>query len=333
MIDVVQKIRITLKNKRLWRNILQVLLLSLSLFFLILALVRNWTAVQEAAGTLDWGQFFVAVGLLIIALCMLPLPTYLGLRAMQGKPTYSGAFSAFFTSQAVKYLPGGLWAIPGRTVIYRQRYGIDAVQGMFAVLWEVIVVLVAALLVGAFGAPLPDDAPLLPVWLAAVLVILTVAILSSQRAEFWRLLRRAGIKQAADIAARLDDITLIPSRSLFWMTLAAVGFWLLTGLAFYTLVTSLPETAGGIQWPEATGIYALAWLAGFLVFIAPAGLGFREASLTLLLSAWLDPGQAVFMAVLARLWWTLAEAILIGIALILLRTSAPPSMVDTNPVQ
>ena len=98
-----------------------------------------------------------------------------------------------------------------------------------------------------------------------------------------------------------------------------------TGFAFYVLVTSLPEStigiqANGIQWLGAAGIFALAWLAGFLVFIAPAGIGFREASLALLLGAWLDSGQAVFLTVLARLWWTLAESILIGIALVLVRT-------------
>jgi hypothetical protein len=49
------------------------------------------------------------------------------------------------------------------------------------------------------------------------------------------------------------------------------------------------------------GIFNFAWALGFMFFIAPGGLGAREAALVWALSSWTPLGVAVIVTVLARL--------------------------------
>jgi uncharacterized membrane protein YbhN (UPF0104 family) len=66
-----------------------------------------------------------------------------------------------------------------------------------------------------------------------------------------------------------------------------------------------------MTWLQAAGIFALSWCAGFVVVIAPAGLGVREYTLALLLGSFIPSGEAIAISFLARLWWTAAEVLYI----------------------
>jgi uncharacterized membrane protein YbhN (UPF0104 family) len=57
-------------------------------------------------------------------------------------------------------------------------------------------------------------------------------------------------------------------------------------------------------------VFALAWVAGFLVVVAPAGAGVREAVLVVGFAAFLPAGQLLTMAVLSRVLLILADVLL-----------------------
>ena len=61
----------------------------------------------------------------------------------------------------------------------------------------------------------------------------------------------------------------------------------------------------------------MAWAIGFLVFLTPGGLGVREGALALLLAPFLPSPLPAVVALLARLWWTVAELISVAIAALL----------------
>jgi uncharacterized membrane protein YbhN (UPF0104 family) len=102
---------------------------------------------------------------------------------------------------------------------------------------------------------------------------------------------------------------------LAYMSLASTMISLVTGLGFFLLVLSFNQPEP-VSWWHMTVIYAVAWTIGFLVFITPAGLGPREAALTLFLAPVYGPETAFSIALVARLWWALAEGLHIGIALL-----------------
>lgn len=82
--------------------------------------------------------------------------------------------------------------------------------------------------------------------------------------------------------------------------------WLGYGTAFWLLLGSLAEmplaTLG-----DAIGIHALVFIAGYLAFVVPAGLGVREAALALLLGPYFPAGVAAAVAAITRLWTIAAE--------------------------
>ena len=74
------------------------------------------------------------------------------------------------------------------------------------------------------------------------------------------------------------------------------------------------QEAGLIHAPEiclleCSGVFALAWLAGYLLPGAPAGIGVRESMMVLLFAPLLGEGVAIALGVTSRLATTLADAV------------------------
>ncbi|MDT7573048.1 MAG: glycosyltransferase 2 family protein, partial [Actinomycetota bacterium] len=109
-----------------------------------------------------------------------------------------------------------------------------------------------------------------------------------------RLLRRPGLERG--VSGR-GTVT-----ALGW----AVAQWVLWGLALWVLARAVPGAHGKVL-PVSVGGYALAWTAGFLVVLAPAGAGVREVALTSLLSPSIGYPGALGVALLARLLTTFAD--------------------------
>jgi uncharacterized membrane protein YbhN (UPF0104 family) len=75
------------------------------------------------------------------------------------------------------------------------------------------------------------------------------------------------------------------------------------------------------------GINAAAFVAGWVVFLAPGGAGFREAMMSALLTPYVALGVAAVISVLSRLWTIAAEVALALLAVVLARrerAAAPP---------
>lgn len=93
-----------------------------------------------------------------------------------------------------------------------------------------------------------------------------------------------------------------------WLLLLAVGLWVGYGVAFFLFLRAfvdLPLSA----LPAVTAVNSLAFLAGYLAFFAPAGLGFKEAALVVLLGGLMPGSVAASLAVAARLWTIVAEGV------------------------
>jgi hypothetical protein len=104
--------------------------------------------------------------------------------------------------------------------------------------------------------------------------------------------------------------------------LGCVG-WSLMGLSLACALASVQQA--GLPWTLPTladlaASLAISYVAGFLVLVAPGGLGVRELFLTWLLtpsvaaagalSPELARGKVVLVVLLLRLAWTLAEVLL-----------------------
>ena len=121
-----------------------------------------------------------------------------------------------------------------------------------------------------------------------------------------RLLRRQPLDQPFSWAGT--------ARAVGWMAV----MWLFMSLHVWLLGVGLGARPGALLLPAAGG-YAAAWSAGFLVVIAPAGAGVREAVLTATLASALAGGSAAALtiALVSRLVATAADVVaaLLGQAL------------------
>ena len=91
--------------------------------------------------------------------------------------------------------------------------------------------------------------------------------------------------------------------------------WLLFGAGFHLLCLALTGVAL-TSLTASIAAFTASYLAGFLAFFAPGGLGVRELGMQTMLAAYgVSPATAIVMAGASRLWLTVLE---IGPALVFL---------------
>src|SRR5947209_16037582 len=117
---------------------------------------------------------------------------------------------------------------------------------------------------------------------------------------------------------RRDPIFLTLRYSdILFVTLAWCVSWFVAGCAFFVLVLALRPGTPLTALPVCIGIYAIAWDFGFVTFITPSGLGFRELAITALFALSLPSVPVALVAILAllsRAVSTLAELLCVSVA-------------------
>ncbi len=261
------------------------------------------------------------------------------------RPTLVAVLRAYYVGHLGKYLPGKAWALLLRVGLIRSanapvgRFGIVTLTAIYEVLATMASGALLAAILFALFAPrtgvgldperlwrlLSQDADAGALeWAVVVPLALLLAIITGLPlvpSVFNILVRRFTIP--------VDDPNREPPElRIAWLVegllLTALG-WLLQGASVIVALHAI--LGGGLTWTTATlgrviASQALANVAGFVILVAPAGLGVREFILTVLLApdleriADLEPeearGVAVLTALVVRLVWTASELLLAG---------------------
>ena len=217
------------------------------------------------------------------------------------------ARSLFFLSQVGKYLPGGIWQF-----IAAAELGKEAGIGRRETMASFVFALVAAIAAGATLAIARlaeqlDQSGLGPWWFAAALLPLAVLLFPPM----------------ARLIARVAGIARVPPpRTLAVSALLAIGTWFFAGAMLASLASALGYDGSVSSIVLYSAYYAAAWIAGFLVLIAPAGIGAREGVLIALLSAQMPLAEAALVALMARIFVTIVD---LGAAAFVLAFNRPPA--------
>ncbi len=92
--------------------------------------------------------------------------------------------------------------------------------------------------------------------------------------------------------------------------LQAIGWQIMFFGGFGTIAYVLAAHAIGLEQPAAiAAMFMLAWIAGFLVPVAPGGIGIRESVLLVLCAPYEQAGVIALFAILTRLVTTAGDAI------------------------
>jgi len=294
------------------RRLISFLLIAAAFAFLAREIVRNFDAVRE----FDWQLRPAVLALSLVALMVVLAAGVafwaLVLRSFGVRIPLLPLARTWFLANLSRYIPGVVWQFVSLAQ-FSGAAGLTPVLSITSLLVQMGFMLLSAAGIGVIVlplSPLGDAYPLLRDlrWLAP-LALLGV--------------HPAVIRAMVGVLARVSRRTTVEWRGSWRMGLVllllATLLWLAYGLAFFFFLRAfvpLPPTL----LPAVTAIHAFAFLVGYLAFFAPAGLGFKDAALTLLLAGLLPTSVAASLAVLARLWSIAGEAIP---ALFLLPRSGP----------
>ena len=299
-----------------------------------LARLLSWTLVLAALGFVGWalvtglprlGEYawrlrplpiLAATALLVAVIAWAGLLWGRVLRWIAPEPVRAATvLRIWFHSNLVRYVPGKIWQFVAAADLARAR-GLPAA----AMLVSLVVYMGFGLLAAGVTAVAAGGVPGLPVGpIPATVAVVIGAILVHPRVIDTAL--RLVPRRAADVTWRAgwgEGIVIL---------LLCVAFWVANGAAFALFVDGVAGAPAGSLRP-LIGANAAAYLVGYAVVLAPAGLGFREATLTALLAGVFGGGVgdepalalAAAVALASRLWVVVADLLGAGAALWLART-------------
>ena len=207
------------------------------------------------------------------------------------------AIRLFMIANLGRYIPGKIWQIAGLTALAKDRGVPPGTAVGAAVLGQGIALVAAAGLgIGLYYVILPPGY----FGLISIVLIGSVVVLATIPVSF-----KAGAKLWLHFMGSQTIETPSPTSGLRWLLLYFVN-WIVYALAFWMMVASFDSDISLI--PVAAAFPA-AYVLGYLMIFAPAGLGVREGFLIVFLSPHLGLGPSGVIAVVARLWTTLTEVV------------------------
>lgn len=271
------------------------------------SLARAWQSLTVA--DLSWAMLAFFAAQLAFAAAWHRL-----LKGSGERGHFAGDAARWGVSLAGKYFPGKVWQAVARYGLYHGAARGTRVAPAFA--REMLLSTGAAMALVALGAgAAPTQARVLvPVFGLGALLLLLLATPVLER-------------RAVAIAARWLPGRLAASDA-GWSGGAAALAWqvsgyVVLGLGFFAL-------GRGMGWFDASqagvAIAALCFggVAGIAAFFVPAGIGVREAAIAWFLAPVIGAGPALLLAVLARAWISLGEALLVAAGMLWLRRSPAP---------
>ncbi len=271
------------------------------------AVAAQWGAVSATIVDVGWGPLVLATLAAVAALGFNTLSWRAVMRSVGLDAPWIDAASVFLVSQAGKYVPGAVWPVLAQSEFAR-AHGLSRTRGMTGSLVAMAVGVVTAGAVGTLGLVVWAPGALADYWWALVVVAGLVALLVPSV-----LTRVLGF--VLKVMRRSAEPPVIAGRALLVSAVWSAANWIALGVQAWLLLRVLSPGTEGL-WPLATGAFALAWLVGFLVVFAPAGVGPREAALVVILAAVASRPEALALALLSRFAMTLADAFGLGCGLL-----------------
>jgi uncharacterized membrane protein YbhN (UPF0104 family) len=284
--------------------------------FLVAAVGFGWWALRSRGAEIRAAVLEVSPARVLLALVVVlaglavTSVVWRGLLAGYGHhPAARAATAVFFVGQLGKYIPGSVWSLGAQADMAR-RDGVPPRTTVAVGLLFLWVHVGTAASVGAVLVAAPDDwAPVDPLVRALVAALGLIAVAPP-------VLERLGMLLAG---TRLR----VPWSAALGLGAAMAAVWFAYGAALVLVVPAADVAAAGgagALLPGYVGAFALSYVVGVLVVIAPAGVGAREGTLVLLLAPSLGLPVSAASALLIRAVHTVADFVIAGVAWALARS-------------
>jgi hypothetical protein len=238
-----------------------------------------------------------------------------------GNPPARDTLHVYFLAGLGRYIPGKIWQIAGLALLAR-RIGLPGGAATAAAVLGQFGFLTTGLLF--VGVTLPEWRPVVssgePLDVAPIAV--GTALLISAGIVLWMLIatplghgvraffiRRLGTRAGERLRAAFELADRVSAGAAIGWAAGYALSWIVLGAAFALFTTAIvPNMVGSTR--VLAGAVAAAYLLGYFAFVVPAGIGIREGVMFVLLESVIgDPGAALVVTGLSRVWFTAAELV------------------------
>jgi hypothetical protein len=236
------------------------------------------------------------------------------------RPEVLPTVRAYYLGHLGKYVPGKAWALLLRGNLVRGpgvRLGVAIITSFYEVLTTMASAALLAAVLFALQTPAGTGLGLDPVLLGVLLLaLLGVPLLPG---VFNRLVARLAARFRTVESFRLPRLR--GGTLLLGLGVAACG-WFVMGASLWAGVQAVvpePYPLTTATWARCTAMIGLSYVAGFLAFMLPSGVGVREGVLEAFLAPELTgqvvQGRAVatVTVLLVRLLWTATELVMAAV--------------------
>lgn len=273
--------------------------------FAVAVVASQWEAARAAAATtsIEWPLIGAATLTVLIAYALL-VETWRRTVSAWGQNEqlkWGDAARIWFISNLGRYVPGKIWQIGAMGVMAQERGVSPVTAAGSAVVVNIVSVIAGVGVVVATGGRVLARYAGETAALAAVLVVALV-LLPIGATLMLRLYRR--------LTGRELNVGTLPPRALVVALVGTSLAWLLYGLAFRWFSVGVGTSpAPGLA--SYTAAYTFSYLLGYLVLLAPGGIGVREGALVASMAqlGLASAGEATLVAVTSRLWLTALEVV------------------------
>jgi hypothetical protein len=288
------------------RSVARIAFSVLAVTLLIVTVGRERVALTAAVQQLSVVALLTST-LLVLAGLVAQMLSWRALFAGEGSdvPSLRASAQIYYIGQLGKYVPGGIWAVVAQSELGLE-HRISRSRSAVVALGALAVLVVTGTGVAAALLSIMSPGSLWSYWWALPALPLGVCLLMPP--VFNRLIR-----VALRITRRDGATEGIGARSLIVSSAWALAMWGFFGVHAWVLADALGARSSHVAL-ICVGAFALAWVVGLLVVIAPAGAGAREAALVLALGSVLDRPEALVLALVSRIIMVVADGLVAAAA-------------------
>ncbi|WP_222262834.1 lysylphosphatidylglycerol synthase domain-containing protein [Modestobacter marinus] len=277
--------------------------------------VSQWHQVSHTLSQLPWLRLVLSSAAVTAGVLFSPLVWQAMLDDLGSHVRVREASKIYLVGQLGKYVPGSVMALLLQMELARS-FGVSRARSLIASVLTAGVAVIASLLAGTLALPALVRNERTVLWLFMLLpiglVLLHPRLLTFVVDTLLSVLRREPLSRR------------LSGRAIGRATGVCLLVYVCYGLHLYVLAGSLDATRhmhGGLLLLLCVGAMGLAMTAGLVAFILPSGIGARELIVVAALSAVLPYGQALALAVVSRLSFTVVELATAGTAALMARPS------------
>ncbi|MFD1147627.1 lysylphosphatidylglycerol synthase domain-containing protein [Saccharothrix hoggarensis] len=284
------------------RRLLVVLVLAGAVY----QLTGQWDEVSAALLSLPWQSVALSMVAVFAGLFLGSVVWKIVLSDLGAPVTYADAAKFYLVGGLGKYIPGAVWAVLLSMELAKQA-GVNRARSFTAGLVATGMGVVASLITGLAALPVllggGESRQLL--WLFSLLLIGLVFLHPKLLTWLVNLVLRVLRKQPLERR--------FTGKEVLKATGVAVAIYVLYGVHLWLLVNALGSPSIGTLVLSA-GTMGISMTAGLVAFFLPSGIGARELVITGAIATVLPTPQAVALALVSRLMFTVADLISAGVA-------------------